>query len=112
MFEDSAVGSRAARTANIATIVSPSAYTIGEDFRAAACVVSYVGEADDETHVLVGPSSHGPARRLSARRRDRLDGAKGLENFIGMRHVRRNEPRVADAEGDFLILNMQDGFTA
>ncbi len=64
-LEDSAVGLRAARAANIATIVTPSVYTSDEDFRGAACVVSHLGEPDDAAVVLAGPPLHGPAVDLA-----------------------------------------------
>jgi len=46
-FEDSAVGLRAARAAAIATIITPSIYTQGEDFNGAAAVVDHLGEPGD-----------------------------------------------------------------
>ena len=54
-FEDSAVGLRSARAANIATIVTPSVYTSDENFHGAACIVSHLGETDEAAHVLSGP---------------------------------------------------------
>lgn len=39
VFEDSAIGLAAARAAGLATIVTPSAYTLGEDFMSAQMVV-------------------------------------------------------------------------
>ena len=39
VFEDSAIGLAAARAARLATIVTPSAYTLGEDFMSAQMVV-------------------------------------------------------------------------
>lgn len=41
-FEDSANGLRSARAAGLSCIVTPSAYTAGEDFTGAACVVTCV----------------------------------------------------------------------
>ena len=64
-FEDSAVGLRAARAAHIATIVTPSVYTIEEDFNGAACVVSHLGEEGDISRVISGPPSHGPTIDLA-----------------------------------------------
>jgi len=43
VVEDSGIGLRAARAAGIRTIVTPSAYTGGEDFAGAAVVVSELG---------------------------------------------------------------------
>jgi hypothetical protein len=83
---------RTTRAANIATIV----YTSSEDLHGST------------VNLPVGSS----VRRLTNQRRDRFDGTEGLENFIAMRYVGRNEPRVSDAEGDLLILDMQDGATA
>jgi HAD superfamily hydrolase (TIGR01509 family) len=54
-FEDSNVGLRAARAAKIATIVTPSIYTEGEDFTAATSVIEHLGEPGDIPRVLAGP---------------------------------------------------------
>lgn len=64
-FEDSAVGLRAARAANIATVVTPSVYTSDEDFSGAACVVSHLGEGDDAAHTLAGAPPSGPTIDLA-----------------------------------------------
>jgi len=46
-FEDSAVGLAAARTAQIATIITPSAYTKGDDFSGALAVLPEVPDCLD-----------------------------------------------------------------
>lgn len=53
-FEDSAVGVRAARAAQLATIVTPSIYTSGENFAGAAVVVDHLGEEDEPSRVFAG----------------------------------------------------------
>lgn len=54
-FEDSHVGLRAATAANIATIVTPSIYTDGEDFTTATSVISHLGTPSERSRVLTGP---------------------------------------------------------
>ena len=54
-FEDSNVGLRAAQAAKIATIVTPSIYTEGEDFAMATSVIEHLGEPGDAPRVLAGP---------------------------------------------------------
>ena len=54
-FEDSAVGLRAARAAGIATVVTPSVYTAGEDFSGAAAVLEHLGDLGDAARAIVGP---------------------------------------------------------
>jgi HAD superfamily hydrolase (TIGR01509 family) len=58
-IEDSAIGLRAARAAGIATVVTPSGYTEGEDFSGAAAVLSDLGEPDDPARVLAGIAPEG-----------------------------------------------------
>jgi HAD superfamily hydrolase (TIGR01509 family) len=53
--EDAAIGLRAARAAGIATLVTVSDYTRGEDFSGAAAVVGDLGEADRHADVIAGP---------------------------------------------------------
>jgi HAD superfamily hydrolase (TIGR01509 family) len=52
--EDAAIGLRAAREAGIATLVTVSEYTRGEDFAGAAAVLSDLGEPDAPAKVLAG----------------------------------------------------------
>jgi HAD superfamily hydrolase (TIGR01509 family) len=59
VVEDSEVGLGAARAAELACIVTPSSYTVTEDFSAAAAVVSTLGERDQPAVVLADP--HGVA---------------------------------------------------
>jgi HAD superfamily hydrolase (TIGR01509 family) len=54
-IEDSALGLRSARAAGLLTIVTPSAYTIGENFAGAAAVVDSLGEPDAPVATLAGP---------------------------------------------------------
>lgn len=53
-FEDSAQGLKAARTAGLPVVVTPSHYTRGEDFTGAALVVSDLGEPARPFRVLAG----------------------------------------------------------
>jgi HAD superfamily hydrolase (TIGR01509 family) len=53
-FEDSAHGLRAALDAGIATVVTPSAYTRGQDFGGASLVVDHLGEPGQPCRVLGG----------------------------------------------------------
>jgi HAD superfamily hydrolase (TIGR01509 family) len=55
VVEDSAVGMRAAISAGLACIVTPSSYTLAEDFTPAAAVVTSLGDADEPTKVLSDP---------------------------------------------------------
>ncbi|MET0475021.1 MAG: HAD-IA family hydrolase [Mycobacterium sp.] len=55
VVEDSEVGMRAAVSAGLACIVTPSSYTLAEDFTAAAAVVSSLGDDGDPTTVLSDP---------------------------------------------------------
>jgi HAD superfamily hydrolase (TIGR01509 family) len=53
--EDAAIGLQAARAAGIATLVTVSEYTRGEDFSGAAAVLSDLGEPDAPAQFLAGP---------------------------------------------------------
>jgi HAD superfamily hydrolase (TIGR01509 family) len=55
-IEDAAIGLRAARTAGIATLVTVSEYTRGEDFSGAAAVLSDLGEPGAPAQAFAGPS--------------------------------------------------------
>ena len=55
VVEDSAAGMRAAISAGLACIVTPSSYTLAEDFTPAAAVVTSLGDADEPTKVLSDP---------------------------------------------------------
>ncbi len=54
-FEDSENGLRAARGANLATVVTVNDYTRGHDFGGAAIVLDHLGEQDRPFTVLSGP---------------------------------------------------------
>ncbi|MDR2896053.1 MAG: HAD-IA family hydrolase [Propionibacteriaceae bacterium] len=61
-FEDSGIGLRAAIGAGLTTVVTPSPYTVNDDFTGAALVVSDLGEADaplqlinDQRQAVDGP---------------------------------------------------------
>lgn len=55
VVEDSAAGMSAAISAGLACIVTPSSYTMDEDFAPATAVVSSLGDADHATTVLADP---------------------------------------------------------
>lgn len=59
VVEDSAVGMRAAVAAGLACIVTPSSYTVGEDFGPATAVVTSLGDDGEPVTVLANP--HGVA---------------------------------------------------
>ena len=52
--EDSHIGLRAAQSAGLATLVTVSTYTVGEDFRGALSVVSDLGEAGAPARHIAG----------------------------------------------------------
>lgn len=53
-IEDSASGLRSALGAGVAAVITPSAYTVGQDFGAAVAVVSDLGEPGQPIRVLQG----------------------------------------------------------
>lgn len=55
VVEDSSAGMRAAVSAGLACIVTPSSYTMDEDFTPAAAVVTSLGDADQPMTVLSDP---------------------------------------------------------
>jgi HAD superfamily hydrolase (TIGR01509 family) len=55
VVEDSAVGMRAAVSAGLACIVTPSSYTLADDFTPAAAVVSSLGDEVEPATVLSDP---------------------------------------------------------
>lgn len=55
VVEDSAVGMRAALSAGLACIVTPSSYTLDEDFTPAAAVVTSLGDTGHPTAVVSDP---------------------------------------------------------
>jgi HAD superfamily hydrolase (TIGR01509 family) len=55
VVEDSAAGMRAAVSAGLACIVTPSSYTTEEDFTPAAAVVTSLGDTDHPTTVVSDP---------------------------------------------------------
>jgi HAD superfamily hydrolase (TIGR01509 family) len=55
VVEDSAVGMRAAVSAGLACIVTPSSYTLAEDFTPAAAVVTSLGDMDQPATVVSDP---------------------------------------------------------
>jgi HAD superfamily hydrolase (TIGR01509 family) len=55
VVEDSAVGMRAAISAGLACIVTPSSYTAAEDFTPAAAVVTSLGDDGESISVLSNP---------------------------------------------------------
>lgn len=55
VVEDSAVGMRAAVAAGLACLVTPSSYTVGEDFGPATAVVTSLGDNDEPATVLANP---------------------------------------------------------
>ncbi|MGH3641378.1 MAG: HAD-IA family hydrolase, partial [Mycobacterium sp.] len=59
VVEDSAVGMRAAVSAGLACIVTPSSYTLAEDFTPAAAVVTSLGDGGEPTTVLSDPHDVG-----------------------------------------------------
>jgi HAD superfamily hydrolase (TIGR01509 family) len=52
VIEDSAVGLQAAASAGLACVVTPSSYTLSEDFSQAAAVVSSLGDAGEPVTVI------------------------------------------------------------
>ena len=54
--EDSGLGLRAARSAGVATLVTPSEYTRDDDFTGAAAVLSDLGEPEAQAQCLAGPA--------------------------------------------------------
>ena len=59
VVEDSAVGMRAAVSAGLACLVTPSSYTLAEDFTPAAAVVSSLGDQGESTTVIADPHDVG-----------------------------------------------------
>lgn len=58
-FEDSENGLRAARDADLKTIITVNDYTRTHDFRGAAIVLDHLGEPDQAFEVLAGPPVNG-----------------------------------------------------
>jgi HAD superfamily hydrolase (TIGR01509 family) len=54
-IEDSALGLRSARAAGLLALVTPSSYTIDENFAGAAAVLDSLGEPDTPVVTLAGP---------------------------------------------------------
>ncbi len=66
--EDTAIGLQSARAAGVATLVTVSEYSRGEDFSGAAAVLSDLGEPGAPAHTLAGPPPpHGLADVAYAR---------------------------------------------
>lgn len=61
VIEDSAIGVRAARGAGLATLVTTSAFTVGEDFTGAALVLDHLGDPGNALTVLAAPAGVSPA---------------------------------------------------
>jgi HAD superfamily hydrolase (TIGR01509 family) len=55
VIEDSAVGLRAAHAAGLACVVTPSSYTLGENFSEASAVISTLGDPAQPAAVLADP---------------------------------------------------------
>jgi HAD superfamily hydrolase (TIGR01509 family) len=55
VIEDSAVGLRAAHAAGLACVVTPSSYTVDEDFTNASAVISTLGDSAQPATVLADP---------------------------------------------------------
>lgn len=58
-FEDSGIGLAASRAAGIPTVVTPTIYTENDDFSAALCVLSDLGELNWPARVLAGTAIEG-----------------------------------------------------
>jgi len=58
-FEDSENGLRAARDADLKTVITVNDYTRTHDFRGAAIVLDHLGEPDQAFEVLAGPPVNG-----------------------------------------------------
>lgn len=58
-FEDSGIGLAASRAAGIPTVVTPTIYTGNDDFAAALCVLSDLGEPNWPARVLAGAAIEG-----------------------------------------------------
>ena len=54
VIEDSSIGLRAARAANLPTVITASTYTVHENFAGALCVVSDLGEPDTPARHIDG----------------------------------------------------------
>ncbi len=55
-IEDSAIGLQAARAAGIATLVTPSGYTLSEDFTGASAVLDSLGDPEEPARAASGPA--------------------------------------------------------
>lgn len=64
-FEDSENGLRSARAAGLPVVVTPSVYTDGDNFSAAALVLSHLGEEGKPARQLAGPKLTGQILTLA-----------------------------------------------
>lgn len=68
-FEDSANGLKAASAAGLRTIVTPSAFTVGQDFTGAFAVLSHLGDAFDPYEHIAGAGESDRMVTVSALKR-------------------------------------------
>jgi HAD superfamily hydrolase (TIGR01509 family) len=68
-IEDSENGLHAALAAGIACVVTPSAYTDGQDFREALAVLDHLGDADQPCRIMSGPAQHEACMTVAGLRR-------------------------------------------